>query len=806
MLTDSLHIRDILNLQELKLLFEDFSTATGFTTGLIDPHSHELLINTGWRDICVAFHHTTPGTKNHCLAHNTPDLTKIDQPGQIHIRHCPNGLTDGFTPIIIEGHHLAILFTGQALFAPADKEFFRRQAQEYGFDEQQYLAALAQVPVVSEEKFQAMLRYLAKTVTLFAKTGLSDLQNHQEATKKESLLQSIFRASPTGINLAVDRKLYWANEKFAEITGYSVEELQGKNARLLYVDQKSYEEAGRRLYGSLEKYGTGAMDSKWRRKDGSVIDVYLSASKVDLQQLPGGVTFSVLDITARKKMEADKALLATAIDQAAETVLIHDTDGIIQYANPACERASGYTCNEALGLKICFLKNDKQDPQYNERMWDTLKQGKVWSSRVTNRKKDGSLFEENVTVSPVKNQQGEITNFVAVKSDVSKEVQLERQLRQAMKMEAIGILASGIAHDFNNILTSIIGYGQLAQMRLAADHPVSKNLNLVISAGNRAAQLVKQILAFSHQAEDDYHPIKLHLIVKEALQLLRASLPSTITINEDIATDCSPCFADPTQIHQVVMNLCTNAKLAIGTKDGSLSVALAEVEITNPEGMADSPLLEPGTYLDLTISDTGCGMDHLTLSKIFDPFFTTREKGEGTGLGLSVVHGIIKQCKGEITVTSEPGRGTTFHIYLPVQEGESLHNPPVPEAMIPGSERILLVDDEELIIDIHQLFLDNLGYHVTSTTSSLKALEIFKENPTAFDLVLTDMTMPDINGIELAREILKIRPDIPIILCTGHSESTNEKRAKALGIRKFLMKPVAITTLSEALRGALGKD
>ncbi|MEN8257925.1 MAG: PAS domain S-box protein [Thermodesulfobacteriota bacterium] len=928
---DSVNIQNIIDLKELRLLFEDFSTATDFTAGLVDPKTGEFIVHTGWRDICTEFHHTYPETKNQCLVHNKPDLAGVNQANQILIRHCPNGLIYGFTPIIIEGHHLATLFTGQVLLAPADKEHFRLQAQKYGFDEQKYLRALAQVPVSSEEKFHAMLRYLAKNVTLFAQTGLSNLQSHQEAEKKESLLQSIFRSTPTGINhLAVERRLYWANEKFAEITGYSLQELQDKKASLLYADDENFEEAGHQIYGSLEKYGTGSMDTKWRRKDGSVIDVHLSASKVALQDFPESVIFSVLDITARKKieedlrkseeqwqrtfnsfsdivtildpeyridkinkagceavglteqeilgrhcheiyadshvpcpdcpidktikkrtphtneiyqekfdktfqvssspvlndegeliqivhvakditsfkkLEADRVLLATAIDQAAETVLIHDTNGVIQYANPAFEKASGYTIAEALGQKICFLKSDNQDSQFYEKMWSTLTQGKVWRCHMTNRKKDGSLFEENVTVSPVKNHQGEITNFVAVKSDVSKEVQLQSQLRQAMKMEAIGILAGGIAHDFNNILTSIIGYGQFAQTHLTADDPVRIYLSQVISAGNRAAELIKQILAFSRQTDEDYRLVNIDLLVNEILKLLRASLPSTITIKKNIAPNCGICLADPTQIHQVIMNLCTNAKHAIGNEIGSLSVGLSEIEITSPESMADRPLLEPGTYLDLAISDTGCGMDQVTLSKIFDPFFTTKEKGQGTGLGLSVARGIIKQCQGEITVTSEPGQGTTFHVYLPVQEGKAHYEQPVIEEALPGkSERLLLVDDEELIITIHKLLLDDLGYQVTTTSSSLNALKIFKENPNAFDLVLTDMTMPEKNGTDLAKEMLEIRPDIPIILCTGHSESTNEERAKAIGIRKFLLKPVAFNTLAKALREMLDSE
>ena len=509
------------------------------------------------------------------------------------------------------------------------------------------------------------------------------------------------------------------------------------------------------------------------------------------------------DITAIKKSEGDKTRLAAAIEQAYETVVITDLTGSIQYVNPVFEKITGYTREEAIGQNFRFLSNGKQDQTFFKNMRTTLLQGNVWKGHLINKKKDGSLFEEDVTISPVKNNKGQITNFVAVKRDVSREVSLEKQLRQAMKMEAIGTLAGGIAHDFNNILAVILGYSEIARDELPADDPIGKDLDQVIKTAHRATDLVKQILTFSRQGEEDFKPLKIQIIITEVLKMLRSSLPTTIQLKESIAADSGPILADPTQIHQVLMNLCTNAKHAIGAGTGTLSVSLSEVQVTDSDTIADCPQIAHGAYLDLEISDTGCGMDGLTRSKIFDPFFTTKEKEKGTGLGLAVVHGIIKQHKGEITVTSEPGQGTTFHIYLPVVEKEMQAKQVVIEDVPQGSERILLVDDETAIAHIMQRILDSLGYTVTVFNRSIEALEAYKKNPGEFDLVITDMTMPEMTGTVLAKELFALRPDLPVILCTGFSEAIDAEKARSLGIREYIVKPVNKPTLAKTIRKAL---
>ena len=513
------------------------------------------------------------------------------------------------------------------------------------------------------------------------------------------------------------------------------------------------------------------------------------------------------DITVQIAAEKERARLVTAIDQSSETVVITDLNGTIQYVNPAFEKLTGYDKDEVIGQNPRVLSSGKHDVAFYEKMWDTLLQGNTWKGHLINKKKDGSLFEEEATVSPVKNEAGNVTNFVAVKRDVTHEISLEKQLRQAMKMEAIGTLAGGIAHDFNNILSAILGYTEIAKAQLPADNKIRNDLDQVIIAGQRATDLVKQILTFSRQSEELFKPLDVQVILTEVLKLLRSSLPSTISLKENISKDCDMVFANSTQIHQVIMNICTNAKDAIGEEIGTLEVSLSEIQFTKTNDIATYPQMANGSYLDIEIRDTGCGMNSSTQAKIFDPFYTTKERGKGTGIGLAVVHGIIKQHKGEITVTSEPGHGTTFHIYLPVIEHQETLEEQVVSQKLPlgNGERILFVDDEVSIISMMQITLSNLGYSVTVFDSSLEAFDAYQQNPEYFDIIITDMTMPQMTGLEMSKKLLEIQPDLPIILCTGFSETIDNIKAKSFGISAFINKPIHQLTLAKTIQKVLKK-
>ncbi|MFC1523732.1 ATP-binding protein [Thermodesulfobacteriota bacterium] len=382
---------------------------------------------------------------------------------------------------------------------------------------------------------------------------------------------------------------------------------------------------------------------------------------------------------------------------------------------------------------------------------------------------------------------------------------LTNQLNQAQKMESIGTLAGGIAHDFNNILAAVIGFTELAQTAAAGQKQMTEYLAEIFNAGNRAKELVRQILTFSRQTTHELKPLQIHLVAKEAMKLLRSSIPSTIEIRENIDAQAGTVLADPTQIHQVLMNLCANAYQAMRETGGLLVVELNRIDIDADDEKVAGLHLATGSYVRLTVSDDGVGIDRSKLEKIFEPYYTTKQKGEGTGLGLALVHGIVKSHGGYISVYSEPGKGTTFQVYLPrvitdvdgATERIDRHQIPT------GDERILIVDDEEIIVKMEEKMLVSLGYQVNCSTKPEQALETFAAHPENFDLIITDMTMPGMTGAELSQRILAVRPDTPVIMCTGFSELINKDKAESIGIREFIMKPVVRKELAAVVRRVL---
>ena len=389
-----------------------------------------------------------------------------------------------------------------------------------------------------------------------------------------------------------------------------------------------------------------------------------------------------------------------------------------------------------------------------------------------------------------------------IATDITDLKKMEAQLTQAQKMESVGTLAGGIAHDFNNILFPLIGHAEMLLEDIPEDGSIRDSLNQIYSSSLRARDLVQQILAFARQEKNELKLMKMQPIVKEAMKLIRSTIPATINITQNIQPNCGPVIADPTQIHQIVMNLTTNAYHAMEENGGELKVSLREIELG--ENDLFNPDMSPGLYACLSIADTGMGMNKNVMNRIFDPFFTTKEKGKGTGMGLSTVHGIVKLMNGDIQVQSEPGKGAEFQVYLPVVGNISEKQGSQATEPIPGGcEKVLLVDDEETIIAMERQVLERLGYQVTSWTSSIEALEAFKAGPDKFDMVITDMSMPKMSGDKLAVELIKIRPDIPVLLCTGYSESMTEEKIKNIGIKGLLLKPIVIKDLAKKIREVL---
>lgn len=388
--------------------------------------------------------------------------------------------------------------------------------------------------------------------------------------------------------------------------------------------------------------------------------------------------------------------------------------------------------------------------------------------------------------------------------DITQQKALENRLQIAQKMEAIGTLAGGIAHDFNNILSPIIGYTELTLEEVDQESLVYKNLSQVYKAANRARDLVQQILMFSRQSDVASKPVKVHLIAHEALKLLRASIPSNIDFKIDIDDTCQPVIADQTQIHQIILNLCSNAYHAMYRMNGVLSISVKEIQLTTDK-VTNFVTIPADTYVQIKVSDTGHGMDPTLIQRIFEPFFTTKEKGLGTGMGLSVVHGIVRDHKGFIEVQSDPGKQTTFSVYLPVIKTEDIKSELGHTENIPGgNEHIFLVDDEKDIVFMVKQMLEGLGYEVTTRTSSIEALQAFENQPDKYDLIITDQIMPNLSGDLLARQIKQIRPELPILLCTGFSEYYDKEKLAVNGITDIVFKPVLKIDLAKAIRKAIG--
>jgi PAS domain S-box-containing protein len=508
-------------------------------------------------------------------------------------------------------------------------------------------------------------------------------------------------------------------------------------------------------------------------------------------------------------LQASEEKYRTLMEAVADPVIVYDLEGRVVYANRAFSRVFGWRGEELIGKKLDFVPSED-----TSQTLDKIKQaleGQSLSNHETHRlTKDGSLIDVSISAAHYKDTKGEIAGIVVSLQDItsrklaeSEKAKLEAQLRQAQKMEAIGTLAGGIAHDFNNILGVIIGFADLS-MLAAQDNPsLTGNLQKVLDAGIRAKDLVKQILTFSRQTEQEFKPTRLSLVAKELVEMLQATIPPSITMNKEVINDCV-VMADSTQLHQVLMNISTNAVQAMQETGGVLSLTLDMIEL-DEDSVHLVPDIKPGVYQKISISDTGTGIPQERLDRIFDPFFTTKKKGEGTGLGLSVAHGIVKNHGGKITVYSEPGKGTTFTIYLPaLTEKESTTSISEVKRTLPtGNEHILYVDDEELLVEVGASILGKLGYRVTSFISSLKALENFRQNPHDYDLVVTDLNMPMMTGIDLAGELIRLRRDIPIILCTGFSDKVSSTLSQSIGIKKTIMKPIVARDIAIAIREAL---
>ncbi len=883
-------IEDLVDLNQLKALFEKFTDATGFTIGFLNHPAMEVLISSGWRDICTKFHRSCPASAAICIKSNRHLLDRLDIPGRLIVEECENGMVDCATPIIIEGKHVASLATGQLLLEKPGLERFRKQAERFGFDEEEYLKALAEIPIVDAEKLKTVTRFLGDLAQMISQLGYTKLMVMEDAKwmkveiterkraeealrDSEAFRKRVFDSSklPIVIMDAKTFKYIDCNPSAAEVCRCaSREELLGKtpmdfSAPLQYDGTPSLKKARFYIEKAMSE-GTAVFEWLHQRPDGELWDgeVHLVSFQSGERQL---LQFIVQDITERKRVEGQlkmqsrfqellMKMSANYIKLPLESVdgAIHASLGELAEFFKAdkafifsydFERGSASATHEwsrpgtesvmdkFQGLPLSEIPDwDVEAHRHGKPIWmpdaASMPPGNMQSRLLRDGVKSlltVPLMDAEACLGFVGftwlsshyalsgNEQSLLTVFANLLVNVRKRkaselerAKLEDQFQQAQKMEAVGRLAGGVAHDFNNMLQAIMGYLFLIEDEIPKGSALYENLQEIQKATEKSADLTRQLLAFARKQAVSPKELDLNETVEGMLKMLRRLIGENIDISWIPGPGCCRVKMDPSQIDQILANLCVNARDAI-EGNGKVTIETG-LESFDAESCANRPGFLPGDYVRLVVSDDGCGMGKEVKDRLFEPFFTTKDTGKGTGLGLAMVYGIVKQNDGFINVYSEPGRGSSFNIYLPLlpsaSKGQGGERPPAPPASN-GDETILLVEDEKMLLKMAKSVLESFGYKVLAASAPDEALSIARESKGRIHLLVSDVVMPKMNGGTLAAKISEMRPDVKCLFMSGYTSNVIASHGILDESVEFIQKPFPLPALAIKVREVLDR-
>jgi len=821
-------LESIISVEEIQSIMDDFCYLTNLVTAVLDLKG-KVIVATGWQDMCTKFHRINPQTANNCTESDL-FLAKNLKPGEYVSYKCKNGLWDVVTPLYVGTKHLGNVFTGQFFYDDdkIDEDFFIKQAEKYGFEKESYLNAFRDIPIYNKNTIDHLMKFLIKFTTYISKISLSNIQLEKEI-KNRTKAEKALKESETHLRSLIDSlpDLVWlknsdgiylsCNSKFEQFFGAKESVIVGKtDYDFVDTDLADFFRANDRKAMAA---GRPSMNEEWLTFVENGYKGLFETIKSPICDADGnliGVLGIARDISERKNAENGLRESEKRYKSAQRMGHVghweYDLVTKFFWGSDEANRIYGFD-PESKNFTTDEIENCIPDRgRVHQALVDLIEKNKPYDLEIEIHPVSGPKQKFVKSIAELqKDSSGKPYKVTGVIQDITrqKEEELEKQqlelnLLQAQKMESIGTLAGGIAHDFNNILGIIIGNTELALDDVPKYNSAHSNLEEIKKASLRAKNIVKQLLSFSRKTDQKLQPIQIAIIIKDALKFLRSTIPSTINIHQDIQTTEEMIFADPTQINQIIMNLCINASHAMAQTGGDLTVTVEKVNL-DYQLFKDYPGLKSGDHVKIMVSDTGPGIDPEIIDQIFDPYFTTKGVGKGSGMGLAVVHGFVKNHNGTIRVDSSQGKGTKFSILFPVTSEKPVAETQTDKNIPRGNETLLFVDDEISITKMVQRMFERLGYKVETATTPQDALELFRSKPDHFDLVITDMTMPQMTGVTLSEKLMDIRKDIPIIICTGHSALVDEEKAKELNLAAFIMKPIDMQETAQTIRKVLDK-